>query len=167
MPKKRIIWVVILLLLCLAGQWLLRTSQATADSPESSKTSTLQTNESASRNAPLSSPFDAKNPNYDQESGDLRLQLIRQLITMIIFVALIGFGVWWFARRYSKGLMGGKGKIVMVTETIPLGPRKMVHILQVGTRKLLLGSTAESIRFLADVTEAIEIPIHTETPEKG
>ena len=165
MPKKRILLIAILLFFCLAGQWLLRSGHAAAESPGSPETSALQADKPASQDE--TSPSNLKQPYFDQESGDLRLQLVRQLITMIAFVALIGIVVWWFARRYSKGLMGGKGKTVMVTETVPLGPRKMVHILEVGSRKLLLGSTADSIRFLADVTEAIGIPSHTEGSERG
>lgn len=162
MPKNKIYLVGILLVFCLAGQWLLRTGQATADSPESQKSPTLDISK---QNESLLSA--AEQTAESQDSDDLRRQLIRQLITMIVFVALIGFGVWWFAKRYSKGLMGGKGKLVTVTETVPLGPRKMVHILQIGSRKLLLGSTSDSIRFLADVTEAIGIPSNTEGSERG
>jgi flagellar biogenesis protein FliO len=155
MPKKRILWIGILLVICLAGQWMLRSGQAAADTSNSQTLRPL--NASPSDTAP------AEPQNLDL----LHRQLVRQLISMILIVALFGVGLWWFARRYSKGLLGGKGKLVTVTETIPLGPRKMIHILQVGSRKMLLGSTADSIRFLADITDAIETPSTLLKPEKG
>lgn len=160
MPKKRIIWIVILLVSCAAGQWLLRTGQAAAGSSDSPKLPPLQSNDSSAPETPVTEQ-QQKNPDT------LHSQLVRQLISMILIIALFGVGLWWFTRRYSKGLLGGKGKLVTVAETIPLGPRKMVHILQVGSRKLLLGSTADSIRFLADITEAVGLPSPAEGPEKG
>jgi flagellar biogenesis protein FliO len=155
MPKKRILWIGILLVICIAGQWMLRSGHAAADSSNSQ--TLLPHNPSPADTA------SAESQNLDL----LHRQLVRQLITMILIVALFGVGLWWFARRYSKGLMGGKGNMVTVAETIPLGPRKMVHILQVGSRKLLLGSTADSIRFLADITDAVELPSTLHSAQKG
>ena len=160
MPKKRIFLIGILLLFCLAGQWWLRMSQAASESPKEEKKPVLNTR--ISEESPFSEETESPEaPNSD----DLRSQLIRQLLIMIGFVVLIGAGLWWFARKYSRGLMGGKGRLITVTETVPLGPRKTVHILQVGSRKLLIGSTSESIRFLTDVTEAVREPSGADRPE--
>ena len=49
-----------------------------------------------------------------------------------------------------------KGKNIVVTETVNLGPRKLLHIVQLGTKQYLIGSTAENIRLLADVTDSLE-----------
>jgi len=151
MPKKRILLVGILLVFCAAGQWLLQAPQANAQSPDSS----------------LKNLTDPEKSQDDTDPDDLRQKLVRQLILMIVIVALFGVGLWWFAKRYSRGLMGGRGKLVTVAETLPLGPRKMVHVLEVGPRKLLLGSTADSIRFLADITEALPMSSDFGQPEKG
>jgi flagellar biogenesis protein FliO len=43
-----------------------------------------------------------------------------------------------------------------------LGPRKSVHLIEIGSRRLLIGSTNENIRKLADLTEFstnISIPV--------
>ncbi len=72
---------------------------------------------------------------------------------MIAIAALFGGGVWWFVRKYSKGLLVGKGNLITVVETIPLGPRKLLHLLEVGPRKFLIASTSDGIRLLADLTE--------------
>jgi flagellar biogenesis protein FliO len=49
-----------------------------------------------------------------------------------------------------------KGKNIVVTETVNLGPRKLLHIVQLGTKQYLLSSTTENIRLLADVTESLD-----------
>jgi flagellar biogenesis protein FliO len=55
------------------------------------------------------------------------------------------------------------GKNVRVLETVHLGSRKTVHLLRVGSRKYLVGSSRERISLLADVTEAAA----DETPPAG
>ncbi len=155
MPKKRMIWVGILLVICLAGQWLLRLGLAAGESADSQISS------------PLNEPSGESSQSKTQNPDILHRQLVRQLISMILLIALFGAGLWWLARRYSKGLMTGKGKLISMTETIPLGPRKMVHVLQAGSRKLLLSSTPDSIRFLADITDAFEPPASANEIQKG
>jgi flagellar biogenesis protein FliO len=39
-------------------------------------------------------------------------------------------------------------------ETTHLGPRKGIHLIQVGTRRLLIASTDETITMLAEVTDS-------------
>lgn len=158
MPKKRIILIGILLVFCLAGQWMLRAGPA-ADKPAPRPgLSSLQTDSPSEQKETV--PLD--NHNLD----DLHGQLIKQLIVMAAFIAVVGFIVWWFARRYSRGLLGGKGRLITVADTVPLGPRKMVHILHVGSRKLLVGSTADSIRLLADITDALSVSSTAEETER-
>jgi flagellar biosynthetic protein FliO len=75
---------------------------------------------------------------------------------MIFIVALFGGGLWWFVRRYSKGLLSGKGRLITVLETVPLGPRKMLHLIEVGPKKILISSTADSIRLLTELPSTRE-----------
>ncbi|NQT03593.1 MAG: flagellar biosynthetic protein FliO, partial [Planctomycetes bacterium] len=44
------------------------------------------------------------------------------------------------------------GKEIRIAETVHLGPRKAVHLLEVGGRRFLIGSTNENITRLADLT---------------
>jgi len=43
-----------------------------------------------------------------------------------------------------------------VVETVGLGIRQQVHLLEVGGRRLLISATRENVRLLADVTDAFE-----------
>ncbi len=46
------------------------------------------------------------------------------------------------------------GKQIRVIETHHLGPRKSIHLIAAGSRRLLIGSTSETITMLADVTDS-------------
>jgi flagellar biosynthetic protein FliO len=145
MLKRRLIWLGIVLGICIAGQWVLSASQG-PNAPAPAQT-----------NSPVW--MEEKPAAGGQELDNLHQNLVRQLLIMIVLVALFGGGVWWFLRRYSKGLLAGKGKLITVVETVPLGPRKMLHLLEVGPKKLLISSTPDSIRLLADLTDSIQ-PSH-------
>jgi flagellar biogenesis protein FliO len=43
------------------------------------------------------------------------------------------------------------GKEIHIVETVHLGPRKAVHLLEIGGRRYLIGSTNEKINTLADL----------------
>jgi flagellar biogenesis protein FliO len=92
----------------------------------------------------------------DFKTEDLQGQLYKQLMMMIAFVAVIGVGVWLFCKKMPGRWNPAKGKNIVVTETINLGPRKHLHIVQLGTKQYLLSSTPENIRLLTDVTESLE-----------
>lgn len=74
---------------------------------------------------------------------------------MALFITAVGVGVWFFCKKMSCNWAGAKGKNITVTETVSLGPRKLIHIVQIGSKQYLIGSTAENIRLLADVTESV------------
>ena len=85
----------------------------------------------------------------------MQIQLLRQLGLMIGFVALLGIGAWFFCKKMSCGWSSNRGKNITVTETVSLGQRKLLHIVQVGSRHYLISSTGESIRLLSDITETL------------
>ncbi|HOK65205.1 MAG TPA: flagellar biosynthetic protein FliO [Anaerohalosphaeraceae bacterium] len=138
MLKKRLIWLGLILVFCLVGQWVLSASQpAEPNLPQTAQPVWLE----------------QKPSSQSQNLDNLHQNLVRQLLIMILIVAIFGSGLWWFVRKYSKGLLVGKGRLITVVETVPLGPRKMLHLVEVGRKKLLLSSTPDSIRFLAELTE--------------
>ncbi|MEJ5259274.1 MAG: flagellar biosynthetic protein FliO [Anaerohalosphaeraceae bacterium] len=138
MLKKRLIGLGLVFAVCLAGQWGLSAHLSEASGP--------------AQTAPPNW-LESQAPAQSQNLDNLHQNLVRQLLVMTFIVALFGGALWWFVRKYSKGLLVGKGRFITILETIPLGPRKTVHLLEVGHKKLLIGSTPDSIRLLADLTE--------------
>ena len=73
---------------------------------------------------------------------------------MLVFVAL-GFVAIVVIKKVLPriGMAVPTGKRISTLETVYLGPRKTVHLLQVGTRKILLSGSREGLSMLADVTD--------------
>ena len=152
--KKRIALLTGLLILCIIGQILLRPclgDQTKNDerilSPDQAKTPELMNTNNL---------FGQEDGKDSFKTKDLQSNLYMQLAKMGAFVAVIGAGVWFYCKKMSGRWNPTKGKNIVITETVNLGPRKHLHIVQIGTKQYLLGSTAENIRLLTDVTESLE-----------
>ncbi|MCD6175899.1 MAG: flagellar biosynthetic protein FliO [Planctomycetes bacterium] len=150
--KKRIALLTGLLVLCIVGQLLLR--PCLGDETKNDEQVLLSDQTKTPELTNTSDLFDEE--EEDSGSGDLQGQLYKQLAKMVAFVAVIGVGVWFYCKKMSGRWNPAKGKNITVTETVNLGPRKHLHIVQLGTKQYLLSSTAADIRLLADVTESLE-----------
>lgn len=80
----------------------------------------------------------------------------RELFFKMILSVVLVVGLGAVAIYASKKLVGKittlPGKKIKVVETVYIGPRKAVHLLKIGDRSLLIGSTNENITKLADLT---------------
>lgn len=95
------------------------------------------------------SPNDACDPSSSLSSAAL---FYKMLVSVLLVVAL-GIGALYVSRKFLPKITGFAGKQMSILETVHLGPRKAVHLLKIGDQYLLIGSTAEHITKLADVTD--------------
>jgi len=86
----------------------------------------------------------------DQAPGSLVWQM---LATTLVILVLGGLAIFLVKRVLPK-IARTTGRRISVLETAYLGPRRAVHLLQVGSRKLLVASSPEGVRKLDDVTGA-------------
>ena len=77
------------------------------------------------------------------------------MMLMILLVVVLGAAAIYLSRKVLPRFTQLSGKRVRVVETVHLGPRKALHLLKIGNRQLLIGSTKENITRLADVTDAL------------
>lgn len=151
MTKKRIILLTSLLAVCIAGQALLRPSFGSETIGSSLRIDQNPKN--------TDQPIDTNNllltDQENPESPNLQSQLIKQLLIMIGFVSLIGLGAWFFCKKLACNWTTNKSKNINVTETISLGPRKLLHIVHVGSKQYLISSTPENINMLTEITESL------------
>lgn len=77
------------------------------------------------------------------------------MMLMIFLVIVLGAAAIYLSRKVLPRFTQLSGKRVRVVETVHLGPRKALHLLKIGNRQLLIGSTNENITRLADVTDAL------------
>ena len=74
------------------------------------------------------------------------------LVRALLLVAVLGAAAIYVSKKLLPKITNLPGKEVRVVETVYLGPRKAVHVLEVGSRRFLVGSTNENITKLADIT---------------
>jgi flagellar biogenesis protein FliO len=145
--KKRILILAGLLAVCIAGQILLRPclrSNAYAQALEQEKT------------ADLLKTDDLNRKTVDPGTGSLQGRLFQQFALMVLIVGLIGGGAWFVLKKLPGRLGGGlRSRHMTVTETVSLGPRKQLHIVQVGSKQFLIAGAGENIALLSDVTDVL------------
>jgi len=75
-----------------------------------------------------------------------------RVVLAVLFVVALGVGAIYASKKLLPRIANLPGKQIRVVETVYLGPRKAVHVIEIGDRRLLIGSTNENIRKLADIT---------------
>jgi flagellar biogenesis protein FliO len=97
----------------------------------------------------------SKDPNFTfkSPSGLKDKELVYKFIFSVFLVIAVGTAAVYFSRRLGGKITKISGKKVQVAETLYLGQRKALHLLKIGRREILIGSTNENINMIADVTE--------------
>jgi flagellar biogenesis protein FliO len=81
-----------------------------------------------------------------------REMFYKMLLSAVIVISL-GIGAIYVTKKLLPRISNMPNKKIRVIETTHLAPRKGLHLIQVGTRQLLIASTNETVTMLADVTE--------------
>jgi flagellar biosynthetic protein FliO len=68
-----------------------------------------------------------------------------------LFVLALVVGAIYFSKRLLPKITNLPGREIRIIETAHLGPRKAVHIIEIGSRRFLIGSTNENVTKLADL----------------
>jgi flagellar biosynthetic protein FliO len=82
--------------------------------------------------------------------------LFRQFATAIGFVVVLGIGAFYVSRRLGPRWSPARGRHLRIIESIGLGPHRQIHLLEVDGRRLVVGSTAQTIGLIAEVGETVE-----------
>jgi flagellar biosynthetic protein FliO len=88
------------------------------------------------------------------EGAGSRELFFKTMLSVLLVVALGAVAIY-VSKKFLPRISNLSGKEIRVIETVHLGPRKFVHLLQVGNQRLLIGSTNESVTKLADVTDVL------------
>ncbi|MBN1125630.1 MAG: FliO/MopB family protein [Sedimentisphaerales bacterium] len=146
MKKSRWIWIAtgLFLFLAVAPAW---------PKIESNKTPIKDPNTLSSK--PGSTPLDKM---LQDRSSLPTSELLRKFAIAIGFVAVLAIAAFFVSKRVMPRIATPKGKEISVVETIPLGVRRSLHLVKIGpNRRILIGSTNDSISYLADVSETFSI----------
>jgi len=80
-------------------------------------------------------------------------EFYRKLALSVVLVLALGASALYVSRRFLPRIANLPGKKIRVVETVYLGPRKAVHLIEVEDQRLLIGSTSEMITKLADISK--------------
>ena len=96
---------------------------------------------------------DTNFPMRTSDKSDTQELFFKMMISVLFLVAL-GAAAIYVSKKFLPKITNLPGKEIRVIETVHLGPRKAVHLLEIGNQRLLIGSTNENITRLADLTTA-------------
>ncbi len=88
---------------------------------------------------------------YDTSGGEFYIKTILS----VFFVIVLGIAGVYVSKKLLPKLTNLPGKEIHIVETVHLGQRRAVHLLEVGNRRFLIGSTNENISTLADLNPAL------------
>lgn len=80
-----------------------------------------------------------------------------KMMASLLIVVALGAAVIYASKKLVGRISNLPGRKIKIVETAHLGPRKAVHLLRIGDRSILIGSTNESITKLADLTAEVII----------
>lgn len=151
--KKKI--VVILIVAALGnGALIVRSVQSAANRTASEKM-TLESNQSQLVNGTPKGGLFEKESSFSDESGYLAGQgeFFFRAMLAILFVVILGIAAIYVSKKLLPQIARMPGKEIRIVETVHLGPRKAVHLIDIGRRRFLIGSTNENVTKLADLNE--------------
>jgi len=96
----------------------------------------------------------ARDPNFAGKSSyDLgRSEFFIRTMLAVVFVVVLGVATLYVSKKLLPKIANRPSKEIRIVETVHLGPRKAVHLIEVGKRRFFIGSTNENVRKLAEVT---------------
>ncbi|TKJ42238.1 flagellar biosynthetic protein FliO [candidate division LCP-89 bacterium B3_LCP] len=91
---------------------------------------------------------------------DLFASSLKALGALVLVLALI-FIAAWLVKRYLKFLPQGgiRGDGIKVIAVRAIGPKRSIHILEVGGKKFLVGSTESSVNLLKEFSESDRVEV--------
>jgi flagellar biosynthetic protein FliO len=102
------------------------------------------------------SPYSLSDNTSNHSGGPFDTgELFLKMMAAVLLVVALGVAAIYISKKFLPRITNLPGKKIRIVETVHLGPRKAVHLLQIGNQQILIGSTTEGITALADVTDVL------------
>ena len=135
-----------------AGVLVICSAQPASNGMESGK-SQPDSNQPQTATGSTNSPLFANDPNFfsgsDFSPGGTWFSI--RAVLAVLFVLALFIAAIYVSKKLLPKITNLPGKEIRIVETVHLGPRKAVHLLEIGNRRFLIGSTNENITKLADL----------------
>ena len=98
----------------------------------------------------------ANDPNFAgrSDSNFSSKEMFFKLMISVLLVGGLGAAAIYTSKKLLPRISNLPGKKIHIIETVHLGPRKAIHLVEIGKQRILVGSTNENITKLADVTDS-------------
>ena len=83
--------------------------------------------------------------------------LFAQSLAAVLVILVLGGAAIFVVKRLLPRFGVSHGRRINVLETVYLGSRKSLHLVQAGGRTLLVGDTRERLGLLADLTGSVDL----------
>ena len=81
--------------------------------------------------------------------------LMWQMLAAMVVILVLGVLAYIVVKRLLPKIGRTSGKRISVLETVYLQPKKALHLIQVGSRRILIASSPEGLTRMDDVTDAL------------
>ena len=95
---------------------------------------------------------DSNSPGQLGSSPGIPALFFRMMVSIVLVVGL-GVAALYVSKKVLPRVARMSAKEIRIVETVYLGPRKALHLVEVGHHRLLIGSTHENITPLATVSD--------------
>lgn len=111
--------------------------------------------------APLFNTDSPTDKPFNPETGsDGFGSALYRMIIAVAMVILLGMAAIYASKKVMPRFSVAQGKKIKVIETIHLGSRKTIHLLEVENQQILIGSTPDRITKLADIFSEKGFPLN-------
>jgi len=77
--------------------------------------------------------------------------VLRRMMLAVSIIVILGVAAMYASKKVLPKFSQTQGKKIKVVETIHLGSRKTIHLLEIGDQQILVGSTPDRITKLTDI----------------
>ena len=138
-------------LLLLSAQSGTNTTEQNTSTTESSQTESSQSDDSLALKYNFLKTMDSNTPLLTDSNNS---ELFYRTMLAVIIVIVLGVSAIYLTKKLLPKITNSSGKEIQIVETVHLGPRKSVHLIEIGNQRFLIGSTNENICKLADLTKS-------------
>jgi flagellar biogenesis protein FliO len=149
MAAGKIKFVAIPAVLIIAGL-LLPAIARVAASPQKQPDSEVNSVSQEAQNNPLGTQ--TKTPFANAQPGGR--EMFYKMLLSVMLVAALGIALIYVSKKLLPRIAHLPNKQIRVVETTYIAPRKGIHLVQIGARRLLIASTNENVTMLADLSDA-------------
>ena len=89
--------------------------------------------------------------NLDEPRRDAN-QMLWEMLAAVLVVAVLAMVAFFLIRRFGSKLKITQGRQMKLVETLHVGPRQAVHMLDVQGRRILISATRERIAMLTELS---------------